>query len=357
MITINNHWHIASNDQRKKTELIVTPFQKDGGSRIPIFMRSLLEDLVVTSDKEEGKQKGKKNAEDRQGPMPLNENQRRRTAKFYECWSTCSALIHLTDVEDIYIQHGRLIGRFLLNQLSRLNVNVQFHGFNAEEWPLNDHKTLSAITIHVYHDRAPQDMIKNTSTIEVECFKPNVFFEVPACLQEIIEGTTEDGFTRDHKRKVIVFYNYLNLLEVADKVGVESAIVQNASMFGDQIMAIFRKSFPEAVSVGFPKERLERIAAGSVEFKGKVVEEKEEAPAAPAPKAKKAKPQAKFIETAGNAEKARIEEEQRQFALTQQMEEEQAAKPKKSAKKVNTKAASSDKLAELQAKFGKEVTA
>jgi hypothetical protein len=342
---LNNHWHIASNDQRKKTELIVTPFQKDGGSRIPIFMRSLLEDLVVTST-EEGKQ-SKKNqpAEGRQGPMPLNENQRRRTAKFYECWSTCSALIHLTDAEDIYIQHGRLIGRFLLNQLSRLNVNVKFHGFNAEEWPLNDHKTLSAITIHVYHDRATQDMIKNTSTIEVECFKPNVFFEVPDCLQEIIEGTNEDGFTRDHKRKVIVFYNFLNLLQIAQQVGIESALVQNASMFGDQIMGVFRKAFPDAVNVGFPKERLDRAAVNSVEFKGnkaleQAVEESLTEPApAPAPKAAKKK-----------AAKPELTSSQAEFVAT--VEAKEAPKPKK-----GKKLASSNKLAELQAKFGKEEVA
>jgi hypothetical protein len=265
---INTFWKQAPDSQHAKADVVLTPFRRGERAAIPVFMKAVIAGKPANKASEQrGHQKD--NGEKQFNRPALSETQRRRAARFYEAYSRMDALIQLTKATEIYVQHGSLIGTFLLQQFNKLGVNVRYHEFDEAEWPvLKDHVvTKSAVTIHVFHSAATPDLIEDKFVPEVKCFVPNQHFVIPAYIEEVILDENDQPKDWMRKRQILALYHFINMIKVCEEIGGELVVVQHADLFGDDLTKIFSKIFPKQKRFNFPeaKEVQEAVVASKIE--------------------------------------------------------------------------------------------
>jgi hypothetical protein len=223
-------------------------------------------------------------------------------------------------------------------------VNVVFHNFDGKEWgALKDYNANSEFTIHVFHSAVSEEMMADRHAIEIECYRPNVFFNLPGYFDSMLKLSMDDTNARANMKRLLLLYPVIVALNFLRKHGGGRIVVDEMHNFGEQMIDIFHSEFPDMERVDFPSKRLHVTDVKSIS----VVERVEMPSTVAEPRMPKAK-------VKGAKSPNRVPKEPLEDILVEVPKKAAATKKPKS----KPETVSSDKLEQLSRKFkGEDVTA
>jgi len=222
-----------------EADAVITPLKKNEKPFLPSFVQS-----TVAPDYHGG---------DRAALTP---DQHRRAMRYYQAWSRVAGLVAFTTVKDIYIEHGKLIGTFLLKRMYNHGINVKFYGFDPVTWPsIMNQDMKHEVTVHIFYGKAKSGQYTpDSSAVQVECFRPDALFMLPSYLEAILKDLSLETplMSNEYKKRVCSLFYFITLMQVAKQVGCQSIVLLETAAFKDDGMEIFKSEFPGIQLKGYP---------------------------------------------------------------------------------------------------------
>lgn len=183
------------------------------------------------------------------GQPRLDFLQTRRSLKWQEVLHRVQLLVDLTDSKEFVIEHGQLVGSYLLGQIRRvLPAAVYFYGFDAAKWPLLEENATGDITVRVFAGEAPATV----TGVVIDAFRREKKIKLPDFVLRAVDPTTDLSYLQ--RRKLLSLQKYFVLLDTLERLGAEAVVLTHCSQVDTDMLRSLLSCFERIEYSGFPDE-------------------------------------------------------------------------------------------------------